>query len=415
MRGIFELFQAEEPVIPETINHWIDRNVFSQTHKRSMKNILKSIVSQDLPTLFDDPSEQLHEEYGLNHFEATHDMLSDTSYTVLQRAKNASERIERVIGNTDSEHETEYSKNHIQYVEAVDNGKAHEQLPVSLIITNPWLGKIFDGVMRAAPYYIGGRPGCFKTSIISEFMVDQSEQGVPGLYISGEDTKLTGGIKISAIRFSMPKWKFEKAYFEKDELDTIRGSVPKGEIYIYDRVVNRHEMYRLVHKYVKRYGIRYVVIDYLQLMEVDERNNFNYEMGRWSRDIMIASKTFQIPFLVTVQLNRDLERTKGEPKLSNIRDCGNIEQDARFVHLMFKPKNGETVKTGKMIHAVTLKDSWGGEKRFKHTFNGPIGKIENITYTSDFKKKSGEGVSLPKSDDPVADHWNQGDDQDIPF
>lgn len=76
-----------------------------------------------------------------------------------------------------------------------------------------------------------------------------------------------------------------------------------------------------------------VIVDYLQLMGHAGRTRDRYEaVSDMSRDVKVLAKTLRIPVLMLAQMNRQSEERKApEPKLSDLRDSGCIEQDADTV------------------------------------------------------------------------------------
>jgi len=86
-------------------------------------------------------------------------------------------------------------------------------------------------------------------------------------------------------------------------------------------------------------GLDLVIIDYLQLMsagiKTDTRNN---EVGYISRQITLLAHELGKPILTASQLSRANEqRADKRPILSDLRDSGNIEQDANVVIFLHRP------------------------------------------------------------------------------
>jgi len=80
-----------------------------------------------------------------------------------------------------------------------------------------------------------------------------------------------------------------------------------------------------------------VVIDYLQLMKV-QGYDANKEYGEVAKGLKSIAMQMNIPIILLCQLNRATEDNKfGVPTLRNLRDSGEIEQDADLVIFVYRP------------------------------------------------------------------------------
>ncbi len=114
-----------------------------------------------------------------------------------------------------------------------------------------------------------------------------------------------------------------------------------------------------------------IIVDYLQLMSSDRATkdaNRVIEVAEISRSLKSLARELDVPVVALSQLNRSSEhREDGEPRLSDLRDSGAIEQDADIVLMLWRPSD----------HAVRLKVA-------KHR-NGPTGEVD-----LDWKKETVE-------------------------
>lgn len=84
-----------------------------------------------------------------------------------------------------------------------------------------------------------------------------------------------------------------------------------------------------------------VVVDYLQLMPVDTRlaGNLSYAIGQNSGAMKQLAKDLNCTVVLLSQLSREVEKREDKrPVLSDLRNCGEIEQDADVVGLMLRPE-----------------------------------------------------------------------------
>jgi replicative DNA helicase len=121
-------------------------------------------------------------------------------------------------------------------------------------------------------------------------------------------------------------------------------------------------------------GIDLVIVDYLQLMHAPaaagKDGNRVQEVSAITRGLKALARELNTPLIALSQLNRSPEaRTDGEPRLSDLRESGSIEQDADMVMFLWKkpaaPDDHGVHQEGEVVNL----------KLAKHR-NGPTGDME---------------------------------------
>jgi replicative DNA helicase len=87
------------------------------------------------------------------------------------------------------------------------------------------------------------------------------------------------------------------------------------------------------------YELDLIVVDYLQLMSGDSRNdNRVQEVSYISRNLKVLARELNVPVLTAAQLSRAVEqRADKRPVLSDLRESGSLEQDADIVMFIHRP------------------------------------------------------------------------------
>jgi replicative DNA helicase len=87
-------------------------------------------------------------------------------------------------------------------------------------------------------------------------------------------------------------------------------------------------------------GLGLIVIDYLQLMRTDSRYDSRVTaVGELSRGLKILARELGVPVLALSQLSRAVETRPDKdrkPRLSDLRESGNIEQDSDLVMFIYR-------------------------------------------------------------------------------
>ena len=93
---------------------------------------------------------------------------------------------------------------------------------------------------------------------------------------------------------------------------------------------------------LKSSGLGFIIIDYLQLVRPrDTKVPREQQVAEMSNSIKNLSKELDIPILLLCQLNRQSEIAQRGPKLSDLRESGQLEQDCDVCLMLWKPEPEE--------------------------------------------------------------------------
>ena len=135
---------------------------------------------------------------------------------------------------------------------------------------------------------------------------------------------------------------------------------------------------------VKKHDYDLVVIDYLQLIKAEGRYKGNRfaEVGEISHSLKALATDFNIPVIVLSQLNRaSVGREDKEPSMSELRESGDIEQDASIIILLWNLDQDEKEKGCKVE-----KNRQGKIGKVTLRFNGDLMRFEEISDADGFIK-----------------------------
>lgn len=267
----------------------------------------------------------------------------------------------------------------LSYSEIVSRADAALSEDASESIAQPTgaecLGALIDGLGHKAPGVTGaivaldslmgpirpkqlaimaGRPGMGKTAAALSYAIGAAQQGHGVLFVSLEMSAAelaermaadlcfdgTEGVPYAAIRDGeLNNWQRRRVAEAYTKMQGVpfqvvdAGSLTMGRL---NMLVRRHarRMAAQGHK------LELVVIDYLQLLHPDGKSRSQYEdVTVVSKGMKALAKDQDVGVLALAQLSRSVEsREDKRPMLSDLRDSGQIEQDADAVLFLLRPE-----------------------------------------------------------------------------
>ena len=295
--------------------------VKDQSIDRNLKKVLQELIKTS-----DDPKGKTSDEI-LNEAEAKIFELSEN------RTKNDSlKKIEEYVGPTLDRLE-ELSKKQGELIGLSSGFKA--------------VDGVTQGLQKEDLIVIAGRPSMGKTSLamnIAENVAKEEDGCVLVFSLEMSSESLTSRMLASMAGISQQSFRsanltdrqWEKTIQQAKKLESMN-------IHIDDKpnispMEIRAKARRLAKQYRKDGGVKLVVVDYIQLMQMPGRteNRVN-ELSDISRSLKYLAKEVNAPVIVLSQLNRAVEqRPNKRPQMADLRDSGAIEQDADLIFMLYR-------------------------------------------------------------------------------
>jgi replicative DNA helicase len=194
-----------------------------------------------------------------------------------------------------------------------------------------------SGLQDTETIVIAARPSCGKTALLLHLSLhaalrQKKPVGIFSLEMSAESLMNRAASMISGVGgMSVARGQVSKA--EREEWLRAYEKVERGAITIDDSSdLTIDDIRARARRMVRDHGIRMIGIDYLQLIKHSEKDRFlsiDERIGIISNGCKQMGKELRLPVVLLAQLNRELEkRDDKKPRLSDLRNSGNIEQDA---------------------------------------------------------------------------------------
>ena len=210
------------------------------------------------------------------------------------------------------------------------------------------LDEITGGLEGGDVIVIGARPGVGKSAFTSQIILEMAKAGKRiGFYNLEMSEKQVyerllsnqSGIRLNRIRRAIQflgdeKERFESANQMLGKMDILISSGTKSVSEIRNEC--RHQ------------ELDCIIIDYLQLVRADTRYQSRAsEVGAISKAIKALAMELNVPIIALSQLNRTSEmRETKEPTMGELREAGDIEQDASIIILLWNLDNEDKTRKG---------------------------------------------------------------------
>lgn len=202
-----------------------------------------------------------------------------------------------------------------------------------------YLDKYLGGWNKGNMVVIAGRPGSGKTAIALSLAIDSCRLAKV-LFISLEMSKEELAKRYLSFIANVENYKIRSARLTETDLKQITEQLYGMNMDFFLDDGSNSDINDIVAKiklHKAKHGLDIVFIDYMQLIKSHQKVR-EQEIAHISRTLKLLAKELGITVIALAQLSRETEkRAEKKPMLSDLRESGQIEQDADIVLFPFRP------------------------------------------------------------------------------
>lgn len=252
------------------------------------------------------------------------------------------------------------------------------------------LDNILAGLQNSELVIIAARPSVGKTAfalnVVRNVITESHGSGSTPvvMFFSLEMARVELAERLLCCQSRVDSHKVRKGHVNSDDIQKLMDAgdvLRKARLYI-DDTPSRSMIQiaatcrRIDKKHEKEGGLRLVVIDYLQLIEPENRRDPRQEqVAQISRRLKFLARELKIPVIALAQVNRASEdRQDHKPRLADLRESGSIEQDADTCMMLHRPGKFDGTQDDNILEIIIAKQR-----------NGPTGEI-TLTYHKQYNR-----------------------------
>jgi len=266
------------------------------------------------------------------------------------------------------------------------------------------LDDLFDGLKPGQLIILAARPSVGKTALAVTFGLaaarSEKSVGFVSLEMNGVDMfkrAISSACKIplNAVN-NMDTSAIDWTNLSKDGIFF--------PMYFSDSIYDIGEIDSAIRNLCENTGCGIIFVDYLQLIETSKTNrndNREREIAQMSRRLKQAAMQLRIPIVALSQLNRGA--ADREPRMSDLRESGALEQDADIVILLDRPAMrgvmqteksiGEKIDLTRQMIINVAKHRNGALGKFEYTYRPDINQLEEWNDGDNIQRQSAEWYS----------------------
>jgi replicative DNA helicase len=275
-------------------------------------------------------------------------------------------------------------------------------------ISTGWKGldRLTAGKDGGELWFISGRPGMGKTAMILNMLATDAKQDKKALLFSLEMKRQILVERLLAIETGIHLYpNIRMGNLDDEQLEVIRSALGTFKLYpiFLDTsfIASLDYLEMMIRKYKHSEDIDVVYVDYVQLL-AERDADATQALGRISRRCKLLAEEYDIPIVIASQLNRSVEaRTNKRPVLSDLRQSGNLEEDADVVLGLYRDKKYNTqTPDPRLTECLIIKQRNGPTGTVWLDFEEETNRFRDKEGFYDDKQAEAEGVTLGEGASP---------------
>ncbi len=253
-------------------------------------------------------------------------------------------------------------------------------IPMGFVDLDAGIGGLRPGQMIV----LAGRPSHGKTTLGAQVGRNVAEQGVGVVIFSLEMSKEELGQLNAAADTTISTRSIREGKVTEEEIVELgqwvehQADVP---LYVDDAPSQTvGEIYLKTRKLIREANVKVVIVDYLQLAKPDKPTGIpTIDVAMVSEGLRRMARKLCITVIALAQLNRDSSsRDDGKPKITDLRQSGQIEQDAHQVVLIhYDRKSNPDTERGNEVDLMVVKNRSGVNFETVVEMEGEYGRLRD--------------------------------------
>lgn len=226
---------------------------------------------------------------------------------------------------------------HVQF--RVDNGLGKD--PIGLPTGFDDLDYAIGGWRKDDMIAIAGASGSGKSAMALSLSLEAAERNAGILYISLEMSAKMLALRTLSGMTGVPAMKIERGDLKRETLEAIKEAAltfQKLDLHFFDKSMASPDltMYLLNHKNTHHLDI--CVVDYLGLMKDTSKSPYE-RMTTIADNVRLSARDADVTMLAVSQINREsLKRPNSRPRMQDLKDSGQVENNSSVVMFPFRPE-----------------------------------------------------------------------------